>query len=185
MDKQDLRVKKTQRALSTALLTLLESSSFSKITVNDICSEAMVSRSAFYVHFQDKYDLLSFCMELLKHRLFEESEGAPIEQRIRSVLERVHENTRIFKNLMVSELDLEIMGMMQKSFTNDLKRIMDEKNVPQNRLPGPPEYLAVYYSSAITSTIMYWVSKNMALPIDDMVRFLCTLLPSFSVFKQQ
>lgn len=53
-DKQDLRIKKTQRLLALAMLTLLEKEGFSKITANDICTEAMISRSAFYSHFEDK-----------------------------------------------------------------------------------------------------------------------------------
>jgi hypothetical protein len=39
--KQDLRIKKTQRALATAMLTLLETSAFSKITVHQISSPGM------------------------------------------------------------------------------------------------------------------------------------------------
>lgn len=179
MDKQDMRVKKTQRALSMAMLTMLESTSFKKITVNDICAEAMVSRSAFYVHFQDKYDLLQFCLEMLKNDLFHRSEGMPMEQRLRSVLQQVKNNTRIIKNLITSERDMELRNMMQQNFIGDLERMISANGIPQDALPGPIEYIAVYYSAAITTTIMYWVSKNMALPMDDMVRFICTLVPSF------
>jgi AcrR family transcriptional regulator len=64
--KEDVRIVKTKKALFSALLYLLERHSFVKITVNDICVEAMVSRTAFYTHFQDKYDLLTQWLDALK-----------------------------------------------------------------------------------------------------------------------
>jgi AcrR family transcriptional regulator len=68
--KEDLRVVKTQKALLAAFGTLLERHRFSKITVYDICEEALVSRTAFYTHFNDKYDLLACWLEGLKKDLF-------------------------------------------------------------------------------------------------------------------
>ena len=56
--KEDLRVLKTRKAIYSALKTLLNQKKFSKITVHDICEESFVSRTAFYAHFKDKYDLL-------------------------------------------------------------------------------------------------------------------------------
>jgi len=56
--KDDLRVLKTRRALFAALYALLSRYGFSKITVYDICAESVVSKTAFYAHFRDKYDLL-------------------------------------------------------------------------------------------------------------------------------
>jgi AcrR family transcriptional regulator len=56
--KEDLRILKTRKALYSALLFLLSRQKFTKLTVHDICTESMVSRTAFYAHFKDKYDLL-------------------------------------------------------------------------------------------------------------------------------
>ncbi|MDR0326229.1 MAG: TetR/AcrR family transcriptional regulator [Oscillospiraceae bacterium] len=56
--KEDLRVQKTRKALYAALFSLLNRQTFAKITVHDICAESMVSKTAFYAHFKDKYDLL-------------------------------------------------------------------------------------------------------------------------------
>lgn len=58
--KEDLRVSKTYRALTTATLMLLNKRNSQKITVNALCEEALISRSTFYTHFTDKYDLLRY-----------------------------------------------------------------------------------------------------------------------------
>ncbi|ADZ22474.1 AcrR family transcriptional regulator [Clostridium acetobutylicum] len=76
MAKMDLRVLKTQKNIKTALCNLLVHKAFKDITVQNICDKALVSRSTFYDHYYDKYDLLSKIAEeiisefkpYLKHR---------------------------------------------------------------------------------------------------------------------
>lgn len=176
-EKQDLRIKKTQRALAMAMLTLLETHSFGKITVNDLCTEAMVSRSAFYTHFEDKYSLLKFCMIMLRQRTFEESKDENIRDHIHSVLEKAKENVKIFRNLLMSELDVELIEMMQKAFNEALEQALKKNKLDENMLPAPIELLSVYYASGITSAIMYWVGKGMPYSVDEMADYLCALLP--------
>ena len=45
-------------AIINALYQLLETTDFKKITINDICHQASISRSTFYKLFKDKYDIL-------------------------------------------------------------------------------------------------------------------------------
>ena len=59
-EKTDLRVRRTYKLLSDALISLMKVKPFEKISVMDICNEAMVHRATFYTHFEDKYQLLKF-----------------------------------------------------------------------------------------------------------------------------
>lgn len=49
---------RTDRDITNAFLTLLNTKAFEKITVSDIIDAAMINRSTFYQHFQDKYAIL-------------------------------------------------------------------------------------------------------------------------------
>lgn len=49
---------RTDRDICNALLSLMDQEPFEKITVGDIIEEAMINRSTFYLHFQDKYAVL-------------------------------------------------------------------------------------------------------------------------------
>jgi AcrR family transcriptional regulator len=56
--RQDRRSQRTQRALMDALIALLAVKNYDEISINDIVDHANVGRATFYVHFQDKDDLL-------------------------------------------------------------------------------------------------------------------------------
>ena len=55
---EDVRIIKNKREIEAAFIRLLEEKQFSKITIADICLASLTSRSTFYSHYLDKYDLL-------------------------------------------------------------------------------------------------------------------------------
>lgn len=55
---EDVRIIKNKKQIEIAFIKLLEQMDFHKITVQDICRESLTSRSTFYSHYLDKYDLL-------------------------------------------------------------------------------------------------------------------------------
>lgn len=63
MKKEDLRTKRTKKALKQAVVDLLEIELFEKISVTDICKKANVNRVTFYTHYNDKYELLDELIE--------------------------------------------------------------------------------------------------------------------------
>jgi len=68
-NKKDLRVIKTENLLYTTLMDLLKEKAFEEIKVSDICSKALINRSTFYAHYNDKYDLLAEFINNLKNNL--------------------------------------------------------------------------------------------------------------------
>jgi len=57
-DAPDLRVRRTRKLLTQALIEGTMEKGFAALTVHDITRRAMVNRSTFYRHYLDKYDLL-------------------------------------------------------------------------------------------------------------------------------
>jgi AcrR family transcriptional regulator len=74
MNENDLRVQRTRKTLIKTLKHLLMTTPFSKITVHQIVSEAMINRSTFYAHFHDKFDLLEHVFASLTDDLLVEDE---------------------------------------------------------------------------------------------------------------
>jgi AcrR family transcriptional regulator len=108
--KEDLRIIKTQRALMNALRTLLNLRNFNKITVNDLCEEALISRAAFYSHYDDKYDLLDSYMEVFFQQITGISSYPQLELTINQF---VAGHSKIIKNLLEDANDT-VRGALEK-----------------------------------------------------------------------
>ena len=65
-EKTDLRVVKTKNVLYNSLIELMKEKEFEEIKVSDICTKALINRSTFYAHYQDKYELLQDFLNFLK-----------------------------------------------------------------------------------------------------------------------
>lgn len=58
MNKNESKYFNTAKKMNEAFLSLLEKKSFEYITIKDICKEANVNRSTFYLHYDNLNDLL-------------------------------------------------------------------------------------------------------------------------------
>ena len=70
--KKDLRIVRTKKMLHQALIELMKDKTFEEIKVCDICDKAMINRSTFYAHYDDKYELLLDFINTLKSEFAEE-----------------------------------------------------------------------------------------------------------------
>ena len=183
-DKHDLRIVKTEYLLSKALFDLLKSNLFSNITVNDICNEAMVSRSAFYDHFNDKYHLLRSGLDTINMDFKSQLVGRPLREYIHIMLVHIMTNDSIFKNIVKSGLNKELleiilqphMSNIEKAMTYYLRNNTYNKNAAS--LSVPPQTVAFYHASGIVITIFMWIEQNMDYSVEEMTDYLVSLLPS-------
>ncbi len=61
--KEKISTRRTYLLLSRSLFQLLEEMPFEKISLTQLCDRSMVPRSTFYRYFEDKYDLLFYCLQ--------------------------------------------------------------------------------------------------------------------------
>lgn len=112
--KKDLRIKRTEKAIRTAFIKLMQKSSFDRILVKDITDEAMISRNTFYLHYADKYDLLdSVCNDLimkLQCAVYSEIINEPgvfdityPKKLMLSAYKTIDENRELYKLLLMDE----------------------------------------------------------------------------------
>ncbi len=76
--KLDPRIERTQEALRGALMALIEEKGFDAISVQDITERARLNRATFYLHYDDKQDLLVRASEAAFDRLI--AEAGPIDR---------------------------------------------------------------------------------------------------------
>lgn len=97
----------TKQILANTLIDLLESKPFPKITVNELCAKSMIVRSTFYLHFQDKYELLSYCLNKISKELDELMETHAPKDFFVVLLSKCQEKEKVFYNLFETEINEE------------------------------------------------------------------------------
>lgn len=156
----------TDIQLVNALQSFMEKKPFQKITVNELCQKANIHRSTFYLHFNDKYHLLSFYLE----KIFEEFEKnlnteEPLEF-LTALLEYCQEREKVFSHIFTSGLDLELQNILHNFLRNYFIRYLQEKNAGKALLPGPVETIADFYVGGLMISILQWIRNGCRIPKD-------------------
>ncbi|WP_050637472.1 TetR/AcrR family transcriptional regulator [Candidatus Stoquefichus sp. SB1] len=59
MNKNDLRFIKTEKIIKQTFLDLINEKDYQKVTISEICKNALISRNTFYIHYQTIDDLIN------------------------------------------------------------------------------------------------------------------------------
>ncbi len=183
--KADLRVRRTHKLLSQALLSLLTEKSFEEIFVTDICERAMVHRTTFYKHFEDKYHLFDFCVENLLHNLETDYYHLISAENmkdyymglIRKSLEYMSENKELFLTGILRAGNNSILPLLNRSVNNLIEKKLTENEIKFSiRHTIPISVIAQFYSGALLSTSFWWLQNNKPVTIDEIVHYMNLLI---------
>lgn len=182
----DLRTRQTYSFLTTALFELLKTQSFSEISVTDICQKAMVHRTTFYKHFEDKEHLLRTVIlefqkkfdEYCNQHLSSSDEPKTFYLLLfKRVLEYIAENKILMSKTIFDKGNNYVEEVFKASITEYLKnhfKLNEKKNNVKFKIS--PALLAEYYTSASIAMANWWLENDMSVSIDDMVEYLDTIV---------
>ena len=57
-EKENRKIRYSKKVIRDSLMELMESKPILSVSIKDICELADISRSTFYSHYKDQYDLL-------------------------------------------------------------------------------------------------------------------------------
>lgn len=141
---------RTDKAIKQAFINLLKTKPFEKITVQDILDETPVTRSTFYKHYHDKYEIA----EKMQEEYFNSQ---------MSIRKALHENPIFSPSLLkVSKENRELMEALLKIHTEhvDLRKALAEQS-KEHYLSGItgdyPQLEAELYAECITA---FQISSN-------------------------
>ncbi|KAF5061009.1 hypothetical protein DSECCO2_319710 [anaerobic digester metagenome] len=185
MDEQtiDLRMQRTYKLLSEALYELTLKQPFEEISVTDICKKAMVHRTTFYKHFQDKYQLLEtmFSEEQRKFSEIHIIDGETEQEYYGRVLRQMFEyvkNNKVFFVQSVSHIKNDFMTvLLQDTVRTYLTRCfrMDETRLGiPSAIPIP--IMSEYYTGAAIALVMWWLQNGMEISIEQMVEYISLMI---------
>lgn len=183
MKKQDLRIMKTKKALYESLIQLMKEKTFEEIRVSDICELALINRSTFYAHFDDKYELLYDYIKNLKNELKTElSKNKEISntkeyyiEMIKILLNHVEDKKEIYRSIMLHNQNSIMADIIYNALNEDiLDHIQDNKT---NSTGIPNEIIFKFYLGAVACIGIEWL-KNDHYSKQDVIHYLDTLIPN-------
>lgn len=180
----DLRQRKTRALLVDALAHLLTERPFQDLSVVDICRRAMVHRTTFYAHFNDKLELLHYLLEGLEQEciatcLPRDPERSPREYLLtaaRNVFEFFDRHRTLYRACLNSGADIRAQAL-EECAAGELCHLLSE---PRFRAVSPqvdPAVAAHFYTGAMLSLIRWWLASDPPLPASHLLANLAQFIP--------
>ncbi len=176
----DLRIRRTRKLLSGALVALLGEQSFESITVRQICERAMVHRATFYTHFADKYELLRAVLSDIQADLRDiqtsEEWGAESSQLLLQFVDYVVAHRSLFTLLLVEKDAHSLTALMRRQFA-----AMTEAQVKNLQASGvhysvPASVMAQFFAGAVLGVVSWWLENDQPISAEQLTEYLDHLL---------
>ena len=166
--KEDLRVKRTKKALFSAFLTLIQEKAIDELTVNELCDVAGIRRATFYKHYSDKYDFLTaytchlrdnFDKAMRKngdHALTTDYYVAYAKR----IVKFISENEIAIDNIYKSNLFPNVMYTIVEQNYKDTCERLNASIAQGMKLSASVEVIASMCSGGVGATICHWLEKG-------------------------
>jgi len=181
--KKDLRVIKTENLLYTTLMELLKEKSFEEIKVSDICNKALINRSTFYAHYNDKYELLMEFINSLKESLREAIKDNEKDfntkeyylKMIELVLIHIEEQKDIYSAVLINNRNSIVMDIFLDVINHDVNEKLAQDNFASERIPS--KVISTFYIGAVISLCMEWLKNSNKYTIEEIMGYIEALIP--------
>jgi AcrR family transcriptional regulator len=170
----DRRVQKTIKLLQDALIDLICEKGYEAVTIQELLDRANVGRSTFYMHFDNKDELLHSCFEGFRH-LLEKQQSAITnnsDENILALFRFAEKNHRLLKSYMKHDGTLLFDNHLYNfvcSFISSDPRHAARSNRQQVLVSEMHKH---YTASAVLGVLKWWISNDMPIGVDGVVSFL-------------
>lgn len=163
----DRRVQRTRLALRDALISLLHERSWDDINIQILCERADIGRSTFYIHFQNKEELLVSGFKDLQ--IFLRARAGPFQQGasdslpfLRGLIEHVYEHRTLFRVIIGRGSG----HVVQKRFREMVNQLFDE-DISLDTVGWERDAVARYVAGAFIELLAWWIDVGTERSADD------------------
>jgi AcrR family transcriptional regulator len=166
--------------LHKALMTQILEKQYESITVQEILDRADVGRSTFYMHFQDKDELLASGFQHLKSLLqsAQAASGAPPGKSYERIIgfsramfdhANEHEHQQVFRAVLGSSAEAvvrrNIHSVLAALIYQEIKVEIQRKK--RENCPISPKLLTHFLASTYISVLTWWLNSKNPIPPKD------------------
>lgn len=184
----DERVIKTKKLIKTALSELIQEKGFDHVSITDLTQRANINRGTFYLHYQDKYDLLekfenevlddintnaeNFIKSIKDIDFLGEDFSNEIKPFINKVFTYIKENYIIMKVILDPKSDMRFQNKIKKALNILLtEKGWDNYFDSQNTFVSK-NYFISYLVSAHIGVIRQWIDSGMNESAENMAEMI-------------
>lgn len=181
-EKEDLRIKRTRKMLCMSLMDLMQTTSFDKLSVNDICEKAMIHRATFYNHFNDKNDLLNYALDDLQEELFARSieketfssQKEMLMALVECVINFITENRQTLV-LIFNNSSEKMSSLVSTTVRRSIRYLLSRNKYKQEYLL-PINIIVDFFTGGITMIGIDWLESSNPYSKEEMMKFFDILL---------
>ena len=158
--KNNKRFYETEIRMESAMLEIMKSTEFEKITVKRICEKANVNRSTFYAHFIDIYDMIDkmeieLSKELLNQYIENKTEILS-EQSLIPFLKHIKKHQYFYKKNLQTRKEFPIKRGFDRLW-EIIKNICIEKGISSDE---EIMYYLIYFQAGFTMVLKHWLDTG-------------------------
>jgi AcrR family transcriptional regulator len=169
----DRRIQRTRQALRAALFELIIERGYEKITIADITERANIGRTTFYLHYQEKEDLLKASLRALVGELQLEVEPraeeiCPYAIRCIRIFQHVAHQRRLYHALLLEAGSVTIGNMLRTYFAELFQRYTLDSVEGENSPSLRNELIAAHAAGSLFGLISWWLRHGSSLSAEHM-----------------
>ena len=183
--KEDLRVRKTKKALFDAFIYLIKEKKFENITINELCEKAEIRRATFYKHYTDKFHFLACLARILRDRFdanfwtSDTPENTPeyYVEYVKRAISYLDSNHEVIDNMLKSDMFPTMMTIITEQNYRDTKARLEKSVAAGMKLTAPIDTAAAMFTGGVATAIYIWLICGKNKPADilaeemgDMIR---------------
>ncbi len=191
MNKSESKYFNTAVKMDKALISLLDKKAFDFITVKEICNEAGVNRSTFYLHYENTVDLLEEAIEYTNKQFlsyFNESGKGFIEdmnnkseselilispQYLKPYLKYIKDNKALQLSEVLKSAQMKPQEKLKSMAKHIFYPIMERLGVDESRR----EYMLTFYINGIVAIVEQWLKNDCRESIDEICDIIIYCVP--------
>ena len=188
--------RKTKQLIQRSFIQILENKSFDTITIGDITKTAQINRGTFYLHYEDKFDLLDHIEQQLFRDLGDHIDKLQSLYSPASTFEKGQEQlaSALFNSIKIHAplLNIFLSNHGRAGFHFRFRDAFSEKvrlNLEKNEhihasLKAPMDYLLSFITSAFLGLMEQWIQNGMDKTPEEMTALYIDII-SFIQKKNQ
>ncbi len=157
--------KRTLEAFSREMLRLLSKKSFEEISVGQLCQAAEYPRATFYNYFDDKYDLLHYCWQVLAAQVglgayHHAEENEMLYLYFDRIYDFTKQNEQAIRKALLHNSEAGYMFSSLRNFLNAQMRSIFKSCPEATQKDIPNDLLADHYSNTLFLVWQWTTIKN-------------------------